>query len=113
MALSTSLLRQDVLLGDGQDLRPFGLDATVYHTPGHSKGSVSLLTPQGALFCGDHFGQVWGHVVGTRDDPAFPSTNDKLTRLDVKMVYPGHGEPFRAERAGLWQTRVEGGRGSS
>ena len=92
----------DILVEDGQDLRPLGLEAIVYHTPGHSKGSISLLIPEGALICGDHFGQVWGRVIDTTDDPAFPSTNDKLQRLDVKMVYPGHGAPFAAERAKLW-----------
>jgi hydroxyacylglutathione hydrolase len=88
----------DVLIEDQQDLGPLGLDAVAYHTPGHSKGSISLLTPDGALFCGDHLGQVWGHVLENRDDPAFPSTHEKLRSLPIKVVCPGHGAAFAAER---------------
>ena len=43
----------DILLEDGQDLAPLGLEATVMHLPGHSKGSIAILTAQGDLFCGD------------------------------------------------------------
>ncbi len=91
----------DILLADGQDLRPLGLDAVVYHTPGHSKGSIALLTPEGDLYCGDQFGQVWGHVIAARDDPDYPPTSDKLRSLRVRMIYPGHGEAFAPDRTGL------------
>jgi hydroxyacylglutathione hydrolase len=94
--------RPDILLEDGQDLRPLGLAAIAYHTPGHSKGSVSILTSKGNLYCGDHFMHAWGHVVGSPDDPAFPSTNQRLGRLNVTHVYPGHGEAFSAGRTKLW-----------
>jgi hydroxyacylglutathione hydrolase len=92
----------DILLSDGEDLRQYGLAAIAYHTPGHSKGSISLLTPGGDLYCGDHFAQVWGHVIGARDDSDFPSTSDKLRALRIRMVYPGHGEPFSPDRTKLW-----------
>jgi hydroxyacylglutathione hydrolase len=92
----------DVLLEDGQDLAPLGLEAVAYHTPGHSKGSVCLLTPEGGLYCGDEFGQVWGRVISSRDDPDFPSTTAKLRALNVRTVYPGHGHAFASSRTGLW-----------
>ena len=94
----------DILIGEGQDLAPLGLEAVAYHTPGHSKGSISLLTRDGALFCGDHFGQVWGYVLESRDDQAYPSTHEKLRSLPVRVVYPGHGAAVAAERAGLSPT---------
>ena len=99
--------RPDVLLEDGQDLGPFGVNAIAYHTPGHSKGSVSILTPGGDLYCGDHFLHAWGHVVSTPDDPSYASTNKKLGRLSVRRVYPGHGAAFSAERAALWGGRTK------
>ncbi len=86
--------RPDILLEDEQDLGPLGLSATTYHTPG--------LAPDGDLYCDDHFIHAWGHVVDSLDDPSFPSTNERLSRLDVMRVYPGHGEAFSAERARLW-----------
>jgi glyoxylase-like metal-dependent hydrolase (beta-lactamase superfamily II) len=94
--------RPDILIEDAQDLGSLGLQATAHHTPGHSRGSISILTREGDLYCGDHFIHVWGHVVCSNDDPSFPSTNEKLGRLDVTRAYPGHGEFFAAERAGLW-----------
>jgi hydroxyacylglutathione hydrolase len=103
----------DVLIEDGQDLGPLGLDAVAHHTPGHSTGSISLLTPDGALFCGDHFGQIWGHVLENRDDPSFPSTHEKLRSLPVRIVYPGHGAAFGAERAGLSPAPHRDGRKST
>ena len=42
----------DILLVDGQDLSNYGLAAKVLHLPGHSKGSIGILTDDGDLFCG-------------------------------------------------------------
>ena len=43
----------DVLLEDGQDLSSYGLDARVVLLPGHSRGSIGILTGDGSLFCGE------------------------------------------------------------
>jgi glyoxylase-like metal-dependent hydrolase (beta-lactamase superfamily II) len=43
----------DIYLEDGDDLSGYGFDAKVLHIPGHSKGSIAILTAGGALFCGD------------------------------------------------------------
>ena len=43
----------DVPLEDGFSLADYGLVARVIHLPGHSAGSVAVLTAQGDLFCGD------------------------------------------------------------
>ena len=43
----------DVCLSDEDDLAAYGLDAQVIAIPGHSKGSIAILTANGALFCGD------------------------------------------------------------
>lgn len=99
--------RPDVLLDDGQALSPLGLNATAYHTPGHSKGSVSILTAEGDLYCGDHFLHARGHVVESPADPSYPSTDEKLGRLSVTRVFPGHGEAFSAEQARVWNCRSE------
>jgi glyoxylase-like metal-dependent hydrolase (beta-lactamase superfamily II) len=45
----------DILLEDGASLSGYGLDASVYNTPGHSSGSICILTKSGDLFCGDLF----------------------------------------------------------
>jgi len=43
----------DLTVDDGSDLSGYGLDAKVVHLPGHSRGSIGILTADGVLFCGD------------------------------------------------------------
>jgi hydroxyacylglutathione hydrolase len=80
----------DVLLADGQSLAAYGCDATLLHTPGHSKGSLSVLTPAGELICGDLFGNVWGKRLKATDAAGLA----RLRALNIQTVYPGHGQPF-------------------
>ena len=50
---SFAVFEPDLLVEDGFDLSEYGVDARVLHLPGHSKGSIGVLTADGALFCGD------------------------------------------------------------
>ena len=43
----------DLAIGEGDNLTEYGLDAKVLSIPGHSKGSIGILTANGELFCGD------------------------------------------------------------
>ncbi|NMB89722.1 MAG: MBL fold metallo-hydrolase, partial [Chloroflexi bacterium] len=45
--------RPDTSLEDGDDLAPYGLEARVVSIPGHSRGSIGILTAAGDFFCGD------------------------------------------------------------
>lgn len=47
--------KPDVSIEDGTDLSEYGFDARVLCIPGHSKGSLGILTAGGDLFCGDLF----------------------------------------------------------
>lgn len=85
------------LVGD-DDLSAWGLQARALHIPGHSTGSIGILTAAGDLFCGDlmsNSGQPKLHIVD--DLAAARASLEKLRRLDVKTVYPGHGKPFALE----------------
>lgn len=89
----------DLYIGDGDDLSEYGLDAKVLHIPGHSKGSIGLLTADGNFFCGDLY--VDGGKPGLNsiiyDITAANASTEKLKRLDIKTVYPGHGNPFQMQ----------------
>ncbi len=89
----------DIYLEDNQRLSEYGLDATVIYTPGHSKGSVSILTDEGDLFCGDIYGNdKKPEKTSIIDDKAtFESSAELLKTLDAKTIYPGHGKPFSLE----------------
>jgi glyoxylase-like metal-dependent hydrolase (beta-lactamase superfamily II) len=86
----------DVLLEEGDDLSPYGFAARVLSIPGHSKGSIGVLTAAGDLFCGDLLANVGKPALGDiiDDKPAAEASLQRLRGLNVGMVYPGHGKPF-------------------
>jgi len=88
--------KPDIFLEDGDDLLDYGLVARVVSIPGHSLGSIGILTPGGDLFCGDLLDNNKKPALNSiMDDPAAASNSmEKLQRLNVQTVYPGHGRPF-------------------
>jgi hydroxyacylglutathione hydrolase len=89
----------DFYLDEGDDLSDYGFDARVLHIPGHSKGSIGILTAGGDLFCGDLLENTDGPVLNSiMDDLAAANASvEKLKGLKISTVYPGHGEPFPME----------------
>lgn len=86
----------DLLVTDGDDLTEYGFDARIISIPGHSKGSIGILTTGADFFCGD--------LLVNTDKPALNSLIDdlataqaslqKLGTMSISTVYPGHGKPF-------------------
>jgi hydroxyacylglutathione hydrolase len=77
-------------IGNGEHLE-------VIHTPGHSRGSMCLYEPVSkSLFSGDTVfpGGGFGRMdfEGSEPDKMLDSI-EKLTKLDVKTLYSGHGAP--------------------
>jgi glyoxylase-like metal-dependent hydrolase (beta-lactamase superfamily II) len=89
----------DILLDEGYDLSQHGLEASVIGLPGHSRGSIGILTAGGDLFCGDLFENTKRPALNSLiDDPAAAQASlAKLAALKVTTVYPGHGRPFAME----------------
>jgi hydroxyacylglutathione hydrolase len=87
----------DVLVEDGQSLTDYGLDATVLHLPGHTRGSIGILTSGNDLFCGDLMNSMGrpGLHFFIDDMAAARASLERLRTLGVGTVYPGHGKPFR------------------
>ncbi len=88
----------DVLLDEERDLAEYSLDARVLFLPGHSQGSVGVLTGDGDLFCGDLLNNGRGEPVKNWlvDVPEeMDGSVRRLADLNVRTVYPGHGQPFR------------------
>jgi glyoxylase-like metal-dependent hydrolase (beta-lactamase superfamily II) len=84
----------------------------VHETPGHAPSHVVLHQPdRGLLISGDHLlGRVslyydYGHT----PDPAgeFLRSLDVVDNLDVKLVLPGHGRPFRDVKEHVEAYRAE------
>ena len=90
----------DILVEDKQDLTPYGLEAEIIHIPGHSKGSIGVLTSNNDLICGDLLTNIKKPQKNTLIDnkEELEASVKKITSLEIGMVYPGHGKPFLMEQ---------------
>ena len=90
----------DFYLQDGYALAEYGFDATVLAIPGHSKGSIGILTAGGDLVCGDLFDNTDKPVLNSimDDSQAANASVEKLKSFAINTVYPGHGKPFPMEQ---------------
>jgi len=84
----------DILLNDGDEITFGEITLQVIHTPGHSKGGISLYT-KGHLFSGD---TLFAGSIGRTDlaggdyDTLISSIKEKLLVFDEDtIVYTGHG----------------------
>ena len=75
----------EVLIGDSW--------GQLLYTPGHSHDSISVYVPScGVLFSGDTMLAIYSEGGTYTSD--FLNTIEKLCQLDLKIIYPGHGEPI-------------------
>lgn len=83
----------DILLKDGQKLQAGEMSLEIIHTPGHSPGSICILSGN-MLFSGD---TLFAMSIGRTDFPggshkAMIESLHRLFMLDDSIeVYPGHG----------------------
>lgn len=74
----------------------------IYHTPGHTPGSICLYWPEEeALFTGDLvFKEGFGRVdFPGGDGYRIKESIRRMAALDVALLLPGHGEPVIGEAA--------------
>ena len=88
--------KPDLYIDDGCDLSEYGIDAKIIHIPGHSRGSIGVTTADGDLFCGDLFenGDKPKLNAIMDDRVAAKASIERLLKLDIETIYPGHGKPF-------------------
>jgi glyoxylase-like metal-dependent hydrolase (beta-lactamase superfamily II) len=87
----------DILVDEGADLAAYGLDAQVLHTPGHTTGSIAILTADGDLFAGDTLMNAKKSFIVSgwaQDHDELASSIERLMALPIRTVYPGHLKPF-------------------
>jgi glyoxylase-like metal-dependent hydrolase (beta-lactamase superfamily II) len=94
----------DVLIADELDLRPYGVAASVIHTPGHTPGSLSVITDGGAAIVGDLLGGglIYGLLWPQRpryhyfasDLTAVRSSIRRVLACSPTRIYVGHGGPL-------------------
>jgi glyoxylase-like metal-dependent hydrolase (beta-lactamase superfamily II) len=90
----------DIIIGDEMDLKKYGIDGKVIHTPGHTPGSLSVILASGEFIVGDLIMKgmlrFW--------QPNYPLFADNMFQLkdSIRLVlrqkpskiYCTHGGPF-------------------
>ncbi len=92
-------LEPDFTMEEGFDLSPYGLDAKIVHIPGHSQGSIGVLTTGGDLICGDLLTNNRRVATPIIDDlEQYHQSIERLKQMDLHTIYPGHGKPIAPEQ---------------
>jgi hydroxyacylglutathione hydrolase len=93
-----------IIINDGFDLEEYGVRGTVMFTPGHTRGSISIVLESGEAFVGDTCFNVFS-LVRSSVFPPFADNTELLYEswkilLDsnAKIFLPGHGLPFIREK---------------
>ncbi|MEV6975210.1 MBL fold metallo-hydrolase [Kitasatospora sp. NPDC093806] len=111
--VGTEPFEPEVLISAETSLADFGVEGRVIPTPGHTAGSVSVLTDEGELVAGDLVANSFmGFIPGKPANPPFhddPVRNLASLRamlaLDPTTLHVGHGVPLRPERVRRWVQR--------
>jgi hydroxyacylglutathione hydrolase len=96
--------KADITLTDEDSpLNEYGIDGKIIYTPGHTAGSVSVLLRDGEAFVGC----LAHNNIPFRLSPGLPIYGEDLARIKeswknlisqgARMIYPGHGHPFKVE----------------
>lgn len=92
-AFSPFLRGVDHLLKDGEMLRLGDRMFEIIYSPGHSNDSICLYCEEDkVLFVGDMNIQILS-TDGTYEE-GFVKALEKISRMDVKRIYFGHGDPI-------------------
>lgn len=81
------------IVGDGDEIDLGGRLLKIFHTPGHSPGSISLLDGEtGSVFCGDVLleGEIYDDIPGA-DKAALLASHRRLASVAFDRFLAGHG----------------------
>jgi glyoxylase-like metal-dependent hydrolase (beta-lactamase superfamily II) len=102
----------DAVLADGDRVRLGDQLFEVICTPGHSDDSICLYCEaEGVLFSGDTPVRVLSS--GGSYSDGFVAALEKLARRQIRVIYPGHGEPITSRASGLLAMTLEHVRASA
>ena len=93
----------DIVIKDEYSLQEFGVDAKIIHTPGHTAGTVSLITKQGNAFIG-----CCAHGSPIRLIPGLPkiaqdmnqvlSSWEQIINAGAKTLHISHGNQLSVDK---------------
>lgn len=92
----------DIVIDEEMDLGQFGIEGKVIHTPGHTKGSVSVVLSGGEAITGDLvFGSMFLNGFKGNYSPFFydqetvKQSMKKVLSFAPKVILPSHGGPCK------------------
>ena len=93
-------LEVDIAFETNIDLKEFGINGSIIHTPGHTAGSVSIILSGGTAIIGD---LMMGGILRKRtphlplfahDPGQLRGSIEKIIQLSPKVILASHGGPF-------------------
>ena len=97
----------DLILEEEMSLNSFGVEGKILFTPGHTKGSISVVLGNNEAIVGDMMMGGWlgGAIFGTRpnyhyyidDIGQLHASMKKILGLKLRTLYVGHGDPLQYE----------------
>lgn len=105
-------LAVNVWVEEGFDLSPYGVEAQVLHTPGHTPGSISVLAGEIAVV-----GDLLMSISPQPHRPGLPLVAEDVEQLlgsvrhlvqfHPQTLYAGHGGPFSGQDVAAWLARQD------
>ncbi len=93
----------DIVIKDEYSLQEFGINAKVIHTPGHTSGTISIITEKGNAFIG-----CCAHGFPLRINSGLPtiaqdieqvlSSWERIIKEGAKKIYISHGKPVNINK---------------
>jgi len=85
----------DIVITDEFDLRDFGIAGQVIHTPGHTQGSLTIVSENGEMILGDLVRGTGANIhIGSfyEDKEVLVQNLEKLAAYRANKIYMSHGD---------------------
>lgn len=109
---SFNAFKSEITVKDNMRLDEFGIPAKIIHTPGHTKGSISIVLDNGEAIIGDLLmgGYMGGNLLPKKPNYQYFAENKqilhqsmrKIAKLGIKRYYVGHGGPIDGIKTNTW-----------
>jgi glyoxylase-like metal-dependent hydrolase (beta-lactamase superfamily II) len=90
-------IKPDITITDEYSLEEFGIDGKIIHTPGHTKGSISVIVLSKYAFVGDIAMKIpplsfsFEPIIAENLEQVYSSWQ-KIIDTGVEEIYPSHGK---------------------
>ena len=94
-------VKPDIVINEYYNLKGFGFDGEVIHTPGHSAGSITVIIEDRHCFTGDTMFSFIPFTVNPpfADDPdKLYKSWEKIASYNCQIFHPGHGYDFHRNK---------------